>query len=128
MITKIRCGLAGAGYVAAHHARAARDLPFVELAGVTDRDPARAKLFGEKFGIPAFGSLAEMRAASPDVIHVLTPPESQLSLKKLLPQPATQKLRPNDNSVRLGSIRWCTLGALTTHQRTLRPRRFASCP
>lgn len=80
MIKKIRTGLAGAGYVATHHARAVRDLPFVELAGVTDRDPARAKALGEKFGVPAFGSLQEMKAASPDVIHVLTPPESHCEL------------------------------------------------
>ena len=73
---KIRAGIVGAGYVASHHARALRDLPFVELTGVTDQDQERARLLAVKFGVPAFGSLAEMKAASPDVIHVLTPPAS----------------------------------------------------
>jgi predicted dehydrogenase len=79
-LDKIRCGIAGAGYVATHHARAVRDLPFVEFAGVTDRDPERARLLGTRFGIPVFGSLAEMKTARPDVIHVLTPPDSHSAL------------------------------------------------
>jgi len=72
----IRCGLVGAGYVAGEHARAVRGLPFVELAGVTDLDPRKARTLGERFGIPVFASLTEMKAIAPDVIHVLTPPES----------------------------------------------------
>jgi predicted dehydrogenase/nucleoside-diphosphate-sugar epimerase len=77
---KIRAGIVGAGYVANHHARAIRDLPFVELVGVTDQDPERARLLGAKFNCPVFGNLAEMKAASPEVIHVLTPPASHRAL------------------------------------------------
>jgi predicted dehydrogenase/nucleoside-diphosphate-sugar epimerase len=76
LVKKIRCGLVGAGSVSSEHAGALRDLPFVELAGVTDLDAGRARTVGERFGIPVFASLAEMKAAAPDVIHVLTPPES----------------------------------------------------
>jgi predicted dehydrogenase/nucleoside-diphosphate-sugar epimerase len=75
-VKRIRCGFVGAGYVAGEHARAIRSLPFVELAGVTDLDTRTARTLGERFGIPVFASLSEMKAAAPDVIHVLTPPES----------------------------------------------------
>jgi 2-alkyl-3-oxoalkanoate reductase len=77
---KIRAGIVGTGYVANHHARAMRDLPFVELAGVTDQDPERARVFSAKFRVPAFRNLAEMKAASLEVIHVLTPPASHRAL------------------------------------------------
>src|SRR5580658_10035157 len=79
-MNKIRAGIVGAGYVANHHARALRDLPFVELVGITDQDPERARLLAAKFATTAFASLAEMKKAAPEVIHVLTPPASHRAL------------------------------------------------
>src|SRR5581483_7854076 len=76
MNTSLRAGIVGAGYVSFHHVRALNDLPFVKVVGVTDRDEKRAAVLGGKFGIPVFQTLDEMRSASPDVIHVLTPPSS----------------------------------------------------
>ena len=38
-----KVGIVGAGYVAAHHLRALRDLPFVETVGIMDLDEARAR-------------------------------------------------------------------------------------
>jgi 2-alkyl-3-oxoalkanoate reductase len=76
-----RVGIAGAGYVAAHHLRALRDLPFVETVGITDLDEARAKQLASRFGVAGvYRNLNHMREALPDAIHVLTPPASHKSV------------------------------------------------
>jgi 2-alkyl-3-oxoalkanoate reductase len=76
-----RVGIVGAGYVSAHHLRALKALPFVEVIGICDQDESRAQAIAVKFGIPAvYHSLAEMAAARPNVIHILTPPASHYSL------------------------------------------------
>jgi 2-alkyl-3-oxoalkanoate reductase len=80
-ISEIRVGLVGAGYVSTYHARALRSLPYVKIVGIADLDQERAKALAEQFQIPAvYSSLAEMRAAAPQVIHVLTPPASHAAL------------------------------------------------
>src|SRR3954469_19938222 len=77
----IRAGVVGTGYVSHHHLRALKDLPFVEIVGVADTDAARAALVAAKVGgSGVYQNLAEMAAAKPDVIHVLTPPSSHKSL------------------------------------------------
>jgi 2-alkyl-3-oxoalkanoate reductase len=72
---KLRAGIIGAGYVSAYHIRAVQSLSFAEVAAIADVDLASAREVAGRFHIPAvYGSLEEMRAASPDIIHVLTPP------------------------------------------------------
>lgn len=86
MSKKFRVGVVGAGYVAGHHLRALRDLPFVEVVGICDRDEDRTRQLAAKFGITGiYRNLGEMQAARPDVIHILTPPAShcELSLQAL---------------------------------------------
>jgi predicted dehydrogenase/nucleoside-diphosphate-sugar epimerase len=81
MKKSFRVGIAGAGYVAAHHLRALRDLPFVETVGITDLDQTRARELGAKFGVEnVYPNLNAMAEARPDVIHVLTPPVSHRAL------------------------------------------------
>jgi predicted dehydrogenase/nucleoside-diphosphate-sugar epimerase len=76
-----RVGVVGAGYVANHHLRALRDLPCVELVGIFDQDASRAEQMATKYGVAGvYRSLEEMRAAKPDVIHILTPPASHCAL------------------------------------------------
>lgn len=73
---KVRVGLIGAGYVAAHHLRALNALPFVEVIGICDRDRTRAEALARKFRTGAvYSDLSSMAGAKPDVIHILTPPE-----------------------------------------------------
>ena len=72
---KLRAGIIGAGYVSAYHIRAVQSLDFAEVAAIADVNLERAREVAGRFDIPAaYGSLEEMRAASPDIIHVLTPP------------------------------------------------------
>jgi predicted dehydrogenase/nucleoside-diphosphate-sugar epimerase len=76
-----RVGLVGAGYVSNHHLRALRDLPFVKVVAICDCDHTRARQMAAKYGAAGvYGSVAEMAIAEPDVIHVLTPPESHCAL------------------------------------------------
>src|SRR6185312_13515662 len=48
---------------------------------IVDRELGRAQQLAKQFNIPAaFSSLEEMRSASPDVVHILTPPDSHCEL------------------------------------------------
>jgi predicted dehydrogenase/nucleoside-diphosphate-sugar epimerase len=77
----VRVGLVGAGYVASRHLRALKDLPFVEVVGICDLDEARASAMASRFGVARFfRSLAKMAVAQPQVVHVLTLPDSHCGL------------------------------------------------
>jgi predicted dehydrogenase/nucleoside-diphosphate-sugar epimerase len=73
---KFRAGLVGAGHISEFHVQALRRIPGVEIVGVHDLDRAKAEALAGKFQLPVKGSLAELRAAGCDVIHVLTPPHT----------------------------------------------------
>jgi predicted dehydrogenase/nucleoside-diphosphate-sugar epimerase len=78
-MTKV--GIVGAGYVSAHHLRALKALPFIELAGICDQDQVKAQAMAKKFGVAGvYPTLTAMSAAKPDVIHILTPPGSHCEL------------------------------------------------
>ncbi len=78
---KVRVGLVGAGYVAAHHLRALNALPFVDVVGICDRDRTRAEALAKRFRAGAvYTDLASMASAKLNVVHILTPPESHCSL------------------------------------------------
>lgn len=75
-VRRLRAGIVGAGYVSAYHIRAVQSLDFAEVVAVADVNLERAREVAGRFHIPAvYGSLEEMRGASPDIIHVLTPPD-----------------------------------------------------
>lgn len=81
MPPKFRAGIVGAGYVSAYHLRAVQSLGFAEVVGIADHDRERAEKTAQQFHVPAvYGSLEEMKAARPDVIHILTPPASHCAL------------------------------------------------
>ncbi len=77
---KVKVGLAGAGYICEFHVAALRRLPNVELLGVFDVDTARAEQLATKLNTRAFGSLAALREAGAESIHVLTPPHTHASV------------------------------------------------
>ena len=77
----LRVGIVGAGYVSSYHIKALKTLPYVSVVGIVDSAQHRAKEMAARFDIPnVYGSLAEMGAARPDVIHILTPPSSHCAL------------------------------------------------
>jgi nucleoside-diphosphate-sugar epimerase/predicted dehydrogenase len=71
---KFRAGLVGAGNISEHHVAAIRRLPDVELLGVYDVDSTKASTMATQQRTVSFASMAKMREAGADVIHVLTPP------------------------------------------------------
>jgi predicted dehydrogenase/nucleoside-diphosphate-sugar epimerase len=73
---RFRAGLVGAGHISEFHVQALRRIPGVEIVGVHDLDRAKAEALAAKFDLPVKGSLAELRAAGCDVVHVLTPPHT----------------------------------------------------
>src|SRR5215510_12411195 len=77
---KFRVGLLGAGYISEYHMRALRRLDCVEIAGIVDKDQARAKDAAAKYGISNHSSLESMASKGLDVVHVLTPPPSHAAL------------------------------------------------
>jgi predicted dehydrogenase/nucleoside-diphosphate-sugar epimerase len=77
---RFRAGLVGAGYISEFHIAALRRLPDVDLVGVCDVDPARAARTAEQFGVSAFPSLAALREAGAEVLHILTPPHTHAAL------------------------------------------------
>ena len=71
----LRAGIVGAGYVAAHHLRAARDLGFVDIVGIVDPDVEKAQALAAKYpGASVYSNLDGLREVRPDVVHILTPP------------------------------------------------------
>ncbi len=77
----MKIGIVGCGTISGHHLRAVSDHPGCEIVGLVDRDGARARAQAERFAVPhAFDRLAPLLALKPDVVHVLTPPDSHARL------------------------------------------------
>jgi len=80
----LRIAIIGCGKVADQHVQAIHRIPDCKIVAVCDREPLMAEQLGERFGISAcFPDLRELlHAASPDVVHITTPPQSHYSLAK----------------------------------------------
>jgi predicted dehydrogenase/nucleoside-diphosphate-sugar epimerase len=83
---RFRAGLVGAGHISEFHIQALRRIPFAEIVGIHDLDRAKAEALAERFQLKVFDSLAALRAAGANVIHVLTPPHTHAAV-------ATEALR-----------------------------------
>ncbi len=70
--SKLKCGVAGVGYLGQHHARIYNELENVELAGIFETNPERAAEISEKFGCPVFGSIEELGAVC-DAVSIVVP-------------------------------------------------------
>lgn len=78
---KLRVAIVGAGYVATHHLAALRRLDFVEVVGICDSNPAAARALADRFGVAlACERLADLAAAGPQAMHILTPPATHAAL------------------------------------------------
>ena len=74
---RLRVAVVGAGYVAGHHLAALSKLDFVDLVGICDTNLEAARAMAGRYRIPlAASTLAELAAAQPRAVHVLTPPAS----------------------------------------------------
>ena len=69
---KLKCGVAGVGYLGQHHARIYSELDSAELVGIYDNNPARATEIAQKFGCPVFASIDELGQAC-DAVSIAVP-------------------------------------------------------
>jgi predicted dehydrogenase len=74
----------GCGKVADQHVHAIHRIPDCRIVAVCDREPLMAKQLAERFAISAcFSDVKEMlRTASPNIVHITTPPQSHYSLAR----------------------------------------------
>src|SRR6266849_4826927 len=80
----LRVAILGCGKVADQHVQAIHRIPDCKIVTLCDRELLMAKQLGERFGISeCFDDVKEMLgAASSDVVHITTPPQSHYSLAK----------------------------------------------
>lgn len=72
---ELRLALVGTGGIANRHAAAIAATPGIAIAGVLDRDPARARAFAEKHGVPrVYSGWSELLADSEVPCLVITAP------------------------------------------------------
>ena len=72
----LRFGLIGCGRIAKRHAEllALQQIQGAALGAVCDSDPARARAFGERFGVPHYADMHQMMTREAlDIVTVLTP-------------------------------------------------------
>jgi predicted dehydrogenase len=78
----LRIAIVGCGKIADQHVQAIRRVAECRIVAVCDREMLMATQLGERFGISdCFSDLAQMlESASPDVVHITTPPQGHFSL------------------------------------------------
>ena len=74
--------IVGCGKIADQHVQAIRRIPDSHVVAACDREPLMARQLAERFRIGGcFDDVEEMlRATSPDVVHITTPPQSHHAL------------------------------------------------
>jgi predicted dehydrogenase len=80
----LRVAIVGCGKVADQHVQAIHRIPDCEIVSLCDRELLMAKQLGERCGVSeCFSDLTEMlRATTPNVVHITTPPQSHYSVAK----------------------------------------------
>jgi predicted dehydrogenase len=80
----LKIAIVGCGKVADQHVHAIQRIADCRIVAVCDHEPLMARQLGERFGISAcFSDVNEMlRVASPNVVHITTPPQSHYSIAK----------------------------------------------
>jgi predicted dehydrogenase len=78
----LRAAVVGCGVIANEHLKYLATSPIAMLVGVCDRSEAIAKFAQNRFAAKSrFSDAAEMlRETRPDIVHVLTPPDSHVAL------------------------------------------------
>jgi predicted dehydrogenase len=78
----LKIAIVGCGKIADQHVQAIHRIPDCRIVSLCDRELLMARQLGERFGISeCFSDLQEMlRAATPNVVHITTPPQSHFTL------------------------------------------------
>jgi len=78
---KLRVGVIGVGHLGQHHARVYASLPGSMLAGVMDIKPERARLIGERHGVPVYPDPAAL-LKQVDAVSVAVPTSAHHAIVK----------------------------------------------
>lgn len=80
----MKIAIVGCGLNSDYHISFAKAYPGAEIVGIVDKDENKAKACGERFGIKdVYSSISEMvKQAKPDVIHIVTPPQTHFAVAK----------------------------------------------
>jgi predicted dehydrogenase len=80
----LRVAIVGCGKIADQHVDAIRRIHGSNIVALCDLEPLMARQLGERFGIlQCFSDLPKMlEAASPDVVHITTPPQSHYTVAR----------------------------------------------
>lgn len=72
----------GCGFVSGDHIACLKRLPDIEIVGVVDTNAAAASHIAEKFNIPNvfLDATSLLRESAPEVVHLLTPPQTHAEL------------------------------------------------
>jgi predicted dehydrogenase len=80
----LKVAIVGCGKIADQHVHALARIPDCQIIALCDQELRMARQLGERFRISqCFSSVQDMfRAATPDVVHITTPPQSHFSLAR----------------------------------------------
>ncbi len=118
----VRTLVAGAGYIADYHLAILRELPGVEVVGLSDPHVDRLASFAARWAIPHRATSLEAlsQQVQADVVHVLTPPQTHkavvaeaigLGLHVLGEKPFVLSVADDEELVRLAEARGVRLDA-----------------
>src|SRR5581483_8931231 len=81
----IRAAIVGSGHIAATHGPLIHRLDHVEIVGIADPDQSNARALATELGVEGvYPDLAALLSEqTPDVVHVLAPPQYHASLSML---------------------------------------------
>jgi predicted dehydrogenase len=131
--TPLRVAVVGVGHLGKHHARILASLPEVRLAGVVDRDPARAAEIAAAHGTEAFADLAALPevdavvVATPTAAHAETAaPFLARGIPVLVEKPLARTLEEADALIALAERHGTTLAV--GHSERFNPAVTAALP
>ncbi len=75
-----RIGIVGAGYIGRVHLSTFKNLPNVQVIGITDLNQDASQKLAQEFSCESFHSLPDLLQAGPDAIVVCTPPSQRLEI------------------------------------------------
>jgi predicted dehydrogenase len=81
-LSDIKIAIVGCGMIADDHVQEIRKIPEAKIIAVCDREPLMGEMLAERLDIPChYSDMEDMLTTSrPDIVHIITPPDTHLSL------------------------------------------------
>jgi predicted dehydrogenase len=135
MSSRVRVAVIGVGHLGQHHARLLAAMPDVDLVGIVDTKPGRAREVGARFGVAGFTHLRELpveglaaaTVAVPTVSHVeVAMPLVDAGVSVLVEKPLASSLEEADRLIEGASRGGVVLAA--GHTERFNPAVVAALP